>query len=86
LEGTDMSITEHFGATVRRTRKTLNLSQEELAYIAGINRSHMGQIERGTKSASLRTIDRIAKALHCSPAQLLDYNKDDLDNDLSGCT
>jgi|TARA_B110000908_G_C10139053_1_gene395873 transcriptional regulator with XRE-family HTH domain len=72
-----MSITSHFGETVRSTRKTLNISQEELARIAGVNRSHMGQIERGTKSASLPTIDRIAKALHCSPALLLDYTKSD---------
>ena len=77
-----MSISKHFGATVRITRKTLNMTQEELANTAGINRSHMGQIERGQKSASLPTIDRIAKALHCSPAQLLDYTKDDLDNNL----
>mgnify|MGYP001088483090 FL=1 len=70
-----MSITKHFGETVRSTRKTLNVSQEELADMAGINRSHMGQIERGTKSAGLTTIARIAKALDCSPAQLLDYTK-----------
>ena len=68
-----MSITSHFGETVRSTRKTLNISQEELARIAGINRSHMGQIERGTKSAGLTTVARIAKALNCSAAQLLDY-------------
>lgn len=70
-----MSITKHFGETVRSTRKALNVSQEELADMAGINRSHMGQIERGTKSAGLTTIARIAKALDCSPAQLLDYTK-----------
>ena len=77
-----MSITEHFGKTVRERRKELKMSQEDLAHVAGINRSHIGQIERGLKSASLPTIDRIAKALHCSPAQLLDYTKDDLDNNL----
>ena len=68
-----MSITKHFGETVRNTRKTLNISQEELAHIAGVNRSHMGQIERGYKSANLTTIDRIAKALNCSPASLLSH-------------
>jgi len=72
-----MSITDHFGATVRATRKTLNISQEDLALLAGVNRSHMGQIERGTKCAGLATVDRIAKALHCSPAQLLDYTQKD---------
>ena len=68
-----MPIRIHFGNQVRIKRKTLNMSQEELAYIAGINRSHMGQIERGTKSAGLTTIARIAKALNCPASQLLDY-------------
>ena len=68
-----MSITEHFSAAVRVRRKELNMSQKGLANLAGINWSHMGQIERGLKNASLPTIGRIAKALNCSPTQLLDY-------------
>ena len=72
-----MSISKHFGATVRITRKTLNITQEELADTAGINRSHMGQIERGKKNANIETIARIAKALHCSAGQLLDYTESD---------
>ncbi|CAI8216097.1 putative HTH-type transcriptional regulator [marine metagenome] len=72
-----MSISKHFGAKVRITRKTLNMTQEELADTAGINRSHMGQIERGKKNANIETIARIAKALHCSAGQLLDYTESD---------
>lgn len=72
-----MSITEHFGVAVRARRKNLNISQDGLAHLAGINRSHMGQIERGLKSASLPTIGRISEALNCSPAQLLDYTHSD---------
>jgi transcriptional regulator with XRE-family HTH domain len=67
-----MPIRVHFGAKVRSVRKSQNISQEELAHIAGINRSHMGQIERGTQSAGLTTIARIAKALDCSAAHLLE--------------
>ena len=72
-----MSISKYFGAKVRITRKTLNMTQEELADTAGINRSHMGQIERGKKNANIETIARIAKALHCSAGQLLDYTESD---------
>ena len=50
-----MSITEYFGKTVRKRRKELKMSQEDLAHVAGINRSHIGQIERGLKSAGLLT-------------------------------
>jgi transcriptional regulator with XRE-family HTH domain len=61
-----------FGKQVRSTRKALNLSQEELAHMAGINRSHMGQIERGKKNAGLTTVASIAEALNCSICHLLD--------------
>ena len=69
-----MDLTQQFGEEVRRTRLSLNMSQEELASISGVNRSHMGQIERGLKSASLQTIERIAHALQCSPSQLLNFS------------
>ena len=49
------------------------ITQEELADLADINQSHMGAIERGTKSAGLTTVARISAALGCSPAQWLDY-------------
>ena len=52
----------------------LNISQEELADLSGLNRSHMGEIERGQASLTLITIDRIATALNCSIAQLMDDN------------
>ena len=72
-----MDLTEHFGQEVRRMRVSLNISQEQLAAISGVNRSHMGQIERGRKSASLHTIERIAHALHCSPSQLVNFRSGD---------
>ena len=64
-----MDLTRHFGQEVRRMRLSLNISQEDLAIMSGVNRSHMGQIERGLKSASLQTIERIAHALRCSPSK-----------------
>jgi transcriptional regulator with XRE-family HTH domain len=69
-----MPIRMYFGEQVRSTRKALNLSQEELAHMAGINRSHMGQIERGTKTAGITTVASIAKALNCPVSLLLDYH------------
>ena len=69
-----MNLVERFGGRVRKARKALNVSQEELASISGLNRSHMGEIERGQASPTLITIDRIAKALNCSIAELMDDN------------
>ena len=39
-----------FGAKVRAMRKQKGLSQEELASLAGLDRSYMGHIERGEKN------------------------------------
>lgn len=60
-----------FGASVREHRKALGLSQEALADGAGIDRSHMGKIERGERNVTLLNIGRIAQALGCVPSSLL---------------
>lgn len=59
------------GESVRARRKGLDLSQEELADYAGIDRSHMGKIERGERNVTLLNILRIAEAMHCKPSSLL---------------
>lgn len=61
-----------FGACVRERRKALGLSQEALADVAGIDRSHMGKIERGERNVTLLNVGRIAGAVQCTPSQLLD--------------
>lgn len=59
------------GSAIRSTRKQLALSQEALADLAGIDRSHMGKIERGERNVSLLNVVRIARALECKPSDLL---------------
>ena len=39
------------------------MSQEELAHLAGYHRTYISQLERGEKSASLRTMVNLAGAL-----------------------
>ena len=57
---------------VRKIRKFIHLSQENLAYRANIDRTHMGHIERGNVSPSLRTMNQIALALGVTLNHLLD--------------
>jgi transcriptional regulator with XRE-family HTH domain len=47
------------------------IAQEELAALAGIERSHMGKIERGEHMPTLALILRIAVALNQSSADLM---------------
>jgi transcriptional regulator with XRE-family HTH domain len=59
------------GAAVRLRRKTLAMSQEALADCAGIDRSHMGKIERGERNVTLLNLARIAAAMSISASELL---------------
>lgn len=59
------------GQVVRARRLELELSQEALAHLAGIDRSHMGKIERGERNVTLLNIERIADALKTAPSVLL---------------
>ena len=56
---------------MRAARKTRAMSQEALADAAGIDRSHMGKIERGERNVTFLNIKRIAKAIGCKPSDLL---------------
>lgn len=59
------------GQAIRTRRHDLKLSQETLADAAGIDRSHMGKIERGERNVTMLNVLRIASALNCSAANLL---------------
>ena len=60
-----------FGAKVRAMRKQKGLSQEELASLAGLDRSEMGHIERGEKNITLLKIYQISDALSLPAAIFL---------------
>lgn len=62
---------KRLGEAVRAARHSSGLSQEALADAAGIDRSHMGKIERGERNVTLLNLLRIATALNGSVADLL---------------
>lgn len=53
-----------FGERVAELRRKQHLSQEELADKCGIHRTYIGSIERGEKSPTLNTIEKIATGLN----------------------
>ncbi|MDI5891779.1 helix-turn-helix domain-containing protein [Halomonas rhizosphaerae] len=63
-------ILTSFGKNVRNIRKNKGLSQEELAALAGIDRSYMGHIERGEKNITLTKIYQISEALGVEVSEL----------------
>jgi len=59
------------GEEIRARRRRVGLSQEALAVDAGIDRSHMGKIERGERNVTLLNVIKIADALNCKPSEIL---------------
>ena len=53
-----------FGEKIKKTRKKLCLSQEELASKSDLHRTYIDMIERGEKNITLTNIEKIAKALN----------------------
>lgn len=59
------------GQALKRARLARELSQEELALRAEIDRSHVGRIERGDNNVAVLTLARIAKVLGVSLTDLM---------------
>lgn len=67
----DPVVAQAFGAAVREARLRVGVAQEELAHQAGIERSHMGKIERGQHMPTLALALKVARALGISAAALV---------------
>ena len=55
-----------FGSAVKTKRAEMGFSQEELAQRAGLHRTYVSDVERGTRNPSLECIERLAGALEMS--------------------
>lgn len=65
------SFVEDFGVTVRQLREGKGWSQEELAERSDLNRSYVGEIERGRVIPSIVTAQKLATALGINMVGLL---------------
>lgn len=57
------SVSKKIGASIRKHREAKNMTQEDLAHLAGLNRAYVGYIERGERNPSTDTISKLARAL-----------------------
>lgn len=63
------------GLNIKVWRVRKELTQEELAVEAGLERSYTGGIERGERNISVITLLKLAHALECDPIDLLEEVK-----------
>lgn len=59
------------GWNLRRLRVAQGLSQERLAFAAGIDRAYVGRVERGSENVTITTLEALAGALSVTVADLL---------------
>lgn len=60
-----------FGKAVRKHREAAGVSQEQLADLAGIHRTYIGDVERGERNLGLVNVYRIADALNVTVSELV---------------
>lgn len=64
-------ICKAFGIAVRQARVIRGLSQEKLAEFSDLNRTYIGDIERGKRNVSLINMQKIATALDLKLSDLI---------------
>ena len=56
-----MSLQKKIGAAIRAMRAELGLSQEKLAFDAGVGRRYLSDVENGKRNVSLETVEKLAE-------------------------
>jgi transcriptional regulator with XRE-family HTH domain len=64
-----------FGKVLRTVRKEAQMSQEQLALSAGVERNFVSLIERGINQPTIRVVFKLADALKISPARLVELTE-----------
>ena len=64
-------ISTVFGQVLREQRISRELSQEELALAADVDRTFVSQMERGIRQPTITTLMKLAGALGIQPSTLI---------------
>lgn len=63
MSSTAARIAQNIASTIKVQRKVMGITQEELADLAGIDRTYASQLERAIANPSLTVLCRVADAL-----------------------
>lgn len=67
------------GAVLKRVRKSLELSQEELAHRSSLDRTYISMLERNIKQPTITTIFLLAQALEMKPSAFVQLLEDEFE-------
>lgn len=60
------------GTNLRELRKSLGLTQEDVAQRSGVHATEVSRIEGGKRDPKVSTLERLARAVGVKPGQLLE--------------
>ncbi len=71
MTSTAANIAQNIAITIKVRRKALGITQEELADLAGIDRTYASQLERAIANPSLTVLCKVANSLGLKLVDLL---------------
>ena len=66
-----MGVRKALAENMRRRRRAMGVSQEELAHRADLDRTYVSSLERCVYGATIDVVERIANVLETEPFELL---------------
>lgn len=73
-----MELTFAFGVVLRRLRREVGLTQEQLGFEADIRRTFVSLLELGQQQPTLNTIFKLSRALKTPPSVFMKMVEDEL--------
>ena len=67
-----MDIRQRLSLNLRHLRHSKGWSQEEFAFLAGLHRTYVSDLERGARNPTIAVVDKLAMALGVPVSVLLD--------------
>jgi transcriptional regulator with XRE-family HTH domain len=68
------SAQQKLGKRIKQLRKEVGLTQEKLAIATGLSQTYISGIESGTRNPSIKTLDKIGKALDVKLSDLTNFD------------
>ena len=65
-------IEKYVGEKIRELRKNASLTQEELAFKSGLDRTYITSVEAGHRNISIKNLDKITQSLGCTLSELFE--------------
>lgn len=71
MKSSKVKVAKAFGEALREARTSAKLSQEDLAFESGVDRTFVSMLERGVRQPALESILLLSNALHVPASDLV---------------